>query len=83
MEKVFFTSDLRIGHANAIRFDNRPFSGVEEMDAELICRWNAKLGKGDTVYVLGDMIWKSRRAVFLRDFQSSIMAHMPRSLRIS
>lgn len=32
---------------------------VEEMDRELIRRWNAKVGKGDLVYVLGDMIWKS------------------------
>ena len=30
------------------------------MDSELIRRWNAKVGRGDLVYVLGDMIWKSR-----------------------
>ena len=59
MGKVFFTSDLHFGHENAIRFDNRPFKTVEEMDEELIRRWNAKVGKGDLVYVLGDMIWKS------------------------
>lgn len=54
--KVFFTSDLHFGHANVIRFDNRPFATVEEMDAELIRRWNDKVAKGDLVYVLGDMI---------------------------
>jgi len=43
-----------------IRFDNRPFTSVEEMDDTLIQRWNAKVGKGDLVYVLGDLIWKSR-----------------------
>ncbi len=43
-----------------LRFDNRPFASVEEMDAELVRRWNAKVGKGDLVYVLGDLIWKSR-----------------------
>ncbi len=58
--KVFFTSDLHFGHENVIRFDNRPFSSVEEMDAELIRRWNAKVNPGDLVYVLGDMIWKTR-----------------------
>ena len=30
------------------------------MDAELVRRWNAKVDKGDLVYVLGDLIWKSR-----------------------
>lgn len=59
MSKTFFTSDLHFGHANVIKFDNRPFSSVEEMDAELIRRWNNKVGKGDLVYVLGDFIWKS------------------------
>jgi len=61
MNKVFFTSDLHLGHAKIIEFDKRPFGSVEEMDAEIIRRWNAKVGKGDTVYVLGDMIWNTRK----------------------
>ena len=59
-QKVFFTADTHWGHENVIEFDTRPFKTVEEMDAELIRRWNAKVGKGDLVYVLGDMIWKTR-----------------------
>lgn len=59
-QKIFFTSDLHFGHENVIGFDKRPFATVEEMDEELISRWNAKVGKGDLVYVLGDMIWKTR-----------------------
>ena len=59
MQKIFFTADTHFGHENVIRFDNRPFASVEEMDAEMIRRWNNKIGKGDLVYVLGDMIWKS------------------------
>ena len=57
---VFFTSDLHIGHENAIKFDDRPFNSVEEMDEELISRWNKKVDPGDLVYVLGDLIWKTR-----------------------
>ena len=60
MGKIFFTADTHWGHENVIGFDKRPFKTVEEMDAELIRRWNAKVGKGDLVYVLGDMIWKTR-----------------------
>lgn len=41
--KVLFTGDLHLGHENVIKFDNRPFETVEEMDAELIRRWNNKV----------------------------------------
>ena len=57
MSKVFFTSDLHFGHKNVIRFDNRPFASVDEMDKELVRRWNRKVAKDDVVYVLGDVSW--------------------------
>lgn len=60
MNKVYFTGDLHFGHENVLAFDNRPFKTVEEMDAELVRRWNNKVDKGDLTYVLGDMIWKTR-----------------------
>ena len=59
MGKILFTGDLHFGHENVLAFDNRPFATVDEMDAELIRRWNNKVGKGDLVDVLGDLIWKS------------------------
>ena len=57
--KTFFTSDLHFGHENVLQFDGRPFKTVQEMDEELIRRWNNKVEKGDLVYVLGDFIWKT------------------------
>lgn len=62
MNKIYFISDLHFGHENVIHFDNRPFETVDEMDAELIRRWNAKVDRGDLVYVLGDMIWKTKNS---------------------
>lgn len=60
MNKVLFIGDLHFGHKNVIKFDNRPYNSVEEMDEDLIRRWNNKVSPGDLVYVLGDMIWKTR-----------------------
>lgn len=57
--KTYFTSDLHFTHESMIRFDNRPFTNVDEMDAELIKRWNSRVNKVDTVYVLGDIFWKA------------------------
>ncbi len=32
----YYISDLHFGHFNVIRYDNRPYSNVEDMDADLI-----------------------------------------------
>lgn len=58
-QKVFFTGDLHFGHENVIRFDNRPYKSVDEMNEDLIQKWNNKVSPGDIVYVLGDLIWKT------------------------
>jgi calcineurin-like phosphoesterase family protein len=59
MSKIFFTSDHHFGHANIIRFCNRPFNDVHEMNEELIKRWNEKIGPSDEVYHLGDFALSS------------------------
>lgn len=72
MSKVFFTGDLHFGHENVLAFDHRPFETVEEMDVELIRRWNHKVSKGDLVYVLGDFIWKTRKEPLLEIISFSV-----------
>lgn len=51
---VFFTSDPHFFHANVIRYCNRPYATVEEMNEALIGNWNSVVGPDDTVYCLGD-----------------------------
>ena len=53
MNKLYFTSDTHFGHANVIKYCNRPFTSVEEMDSFIINRWN-DIVLFDTVYFLGD-----------------------------
>ena len=53
----YFISDLHFGHFNIIRYDNRPFNSVDEMDKVLIDNWNSVVSDNDTVYILGDISW--------------------------
>ena len=45
----YYISDLHIGHENILRFDNRPFADVNEMNNKLIENWNARVRSDDTV----------------------------------
>ena len=65
---IFFTADTHFGHANVIRFCNRPFSSVAEMDEALIRNWNEIVRPKDVVYHLGDFAWnpKDARRIFDR-----------------
>lgn len=54
----WFTSDLHLGHANVIKYSNRPYESIELMDHDLIQRWNNRVKEADTVYFLGDFCFK-------------------------
>ena len=51
---LFFTSDTHFWHSNIIKYCNRPFMDIEEMNEEIIKRWNDKIEKDDLVFHLGD-----------------------------
>ena len=56
---IYYIADLHFGHSNVIKFDNRPFSEVSEMDRVLIERWNDRVQEEDTVYIVGDLCHRS------------------------
>ncbi len=56
--KIFVTSDSHFGHFNILKYCNRPFSSVEEMNETLIKNWNDNVSKNDTVIHLGDFAFR-------------------------
>jgi calcineurin-like phosphoesterase family protein len=54
MSNTFFVSDTHWGHANIIKYSQRPFANVDEMNEGLIANWNAVVKENDTVWHLGD-----------------------------
>ena len=62
MAELFFTADQHFHHKNIIRYENRPFASVKEMNEQLIARWNKVVGKRDRTIILGDFVFASEQA---------------------
>jgi calcineurin-like phosphoesterase family protein len=63
MPATFLTSDTHFGHAGVCRFTEadgvtkiRPWTDPDEMDEEMIRRWNDRVRPTDKVYHLGDVV---------------------------
>lgn len=54
IDKPFLCSDHHWWHTAVLKYSNRPFSSVEEMNEIMIQRWNEKITKKDKVIYLGD-----------------------------
>lgn len=63
---AFFTSDHHFGHANIIKYCNRPFESVPGMNEIMVFKWNKVVAPEDTVYYLGDFSMnKASMALYL------------------
>lgn len=63
MAAVFLTSDTHFGHLGVCKFMSqdgvtklRPWDTPEEMDEEMVKRWNETVRPNDKVYHLGDVV---------------------------
>lgn len=57
----FYIGDTHFGHQLVLRFDNRPFSDVKEMDRVMIQLWNSRVQKDDNVYIVGDFAYRNEK----------------------
>jgi calcineurin-like phosphoesterase family protein len=52
---TFWTADWHIGHANSIKFDNRPYQDLDQMHKAFIKNYNAQVPTNGICYFLGDI----------------------------
>ena len=63
-DNVFFTSDEHYNHKNIIKYCNRPFKDVDEMNSSMIHRFNVKVPPDSITFHLGDFyLGKNKKEV--------------------
>ena len=87
---IFLTADTHFGHKNIIKYTNRPFQTIEEMDKIIIKNINRTVGEDDELYILGDFcmyggyekrswyrndIWCKKVHLILGNHDTRLMAH--------
>ena len=55
---IWFTSDTHFGHANVLKFSERPWDDIDDMNYALIENINACVEPSDELYILGDFSFK-------------------------
>ena len=53
--RVFFIADLHFDDDRILRYENRPFEYVQQMNETIIRNWNDIVTKEDKVFVFGDI----------------------------
>ena len=53
-KKIYFYADPHFGHKNVIKYCNRPFANVSEMNSTLIKNFNKTVEHDAIIYILGD-----------------------------
>jgi calcineurin-like phosphoesterase family protein len=54
----FFTADTHFNHKRILEICRPMFANIDDMNKEIISKWNAVVKPGDFVYHLGDFGWK-------------------------
>lgn len=71
---IWFTSDTHWHHANIIKYTKRPFANVDEMNEAMINNWNARVGRNDNVYHLGDFAFATEPQI--RELNRRLNGHV-------
>ena len=66
---IYFIADTHFSEENIMRYENRPFGSVEEMNQVMISNWNGIVKDEDIVYVLGDFGAEGQEAQILSQLQ--------------
>jgi calcineurin-like phosphoesterase family protein len=73
---MFFTADLHLGHKNIIKYCNRPFDNVDDMDRVIIDNINRVVGQRDQLFILGDFAFRGKQPDEYRSLIKARVVHI-------
>ena len=60
---IWYSSDFHLGHTNILKYCNRPFSNVDEMNRYIYDLMYNTMSENDTLIHLGDLIFKGKESI--------------------
>jgi calcineurin-like phosphoesterase family protein len=57
---IWFTSDTHFYHGNIIKYCNRPFSSIDEMNNAILNNFNSLIKQDDILFHLGDIAFANK-----------------------
>lgn len=73
---IWLVSDTHFGHENIIKYCDRPFSSVHEMNETLVENWNSVVKPNDHIWHLGDVYFpKGFKDGSAREFFKRLNGH--------
>ena len=64
MPNLWFSSDSHYSHNNILKFCKRPYANVDEMNVDMVKKWNQVVKPDDSIYHLGDFSFKDGDKLF-------------------
>jgi calcineurin-like phosphoesterase family protein len=79
MANIWFTADFHLNHSNILRYCDRPFPNVEEMNQGILDQINRWVKTNDILYFLGDFCMgsKARAVEFRRQIHCKTIFALP------
>lgn len=76
MPDIWLISDTHFGHDNIIHYSKRPYKTVEEMDWDMVERWNSVVKPQDKVYHLGDVYMGGKSKAYTENILANLNGHL-------
>ncbi len=74
-QNIYFQSDQHFSHENIIKYCQRPFASIEEMNQKIIENYINTITDNDIVFFLGDITIK--RSSSFKPFLSDVLRKLP------